>query len=694
LIILKIILQYKYVFISIVFLIYALIRTNFFINTSKYSIEDNVITGYIHKFTIDGDKLNIEVIGKEKIIGSYYFSTKEEKDNFKYELGDYVSIECELIKPKANTVFNLFNYKEYLLHKNIHYIMKIKNIKKIKDNDKITYKIKQLLIDRINSIKLSNKYLHAFILGEEFYISSEANDSYQINGISHLFAVSGSNITLVIVLLLKLIDKFKYKYVIVFLYVLLYMFLTDFTSSIVRSGIFFILITLNKIYKLNIKTINLLLLTLVISLLFDPYLIYSVGYQFSFIISLYLIAFQELIKKYKSNIGTLFIVSVISFLSSIPIVLNNSFEINFLSILLNIVYVPFVSIILFPLSFLCFIFPFLDSLLYILIIILENTSVFFSNIKVFTITLGKPSFILIIIYYITSTFVLYKMKNNDYKFILLLIPLFIIHSISNKNIYPEITIIDVGQGDSILLRLNSKNILLDTGGIITYNKKEWQKKNNNYSLGRDTIIPYLKSLGISKLDYLIISHGDYDHMGEVINIVEDFKVENVIFNCGPYNYLEKCLIEVLENKNIKYYSCIEELNIDKYKLQFLNTKEYDNENDNSNVIYFNYNNYKFLFMGDAGVEKEKDILEKYDLKDIDFIKIGHHGSNTSSSKEFIYSINPKYSLISVGENNKYGHPKESILDTLTKSKIYRTDIEGSIEIKLNKNGYKIRTCNP
>ena len=183
-------------------------------------------------------------------------------------------------------------------------------------------------------------------------------------------------------------------------------------------------------------------------------------------------------------------------------------------------------------------------------------------------------------------------------------------------------------------------------------------------------------------------------MGEAINLVENFKVENVIFNCGEYNDLEKELIEALENKNINYYSCIKELNIDKYKLKFLNTGVYDNENDNSSVIYLNYNNYKFLFMGDASTIREKDILENYNLKTIDFIKVGHHGSNTSSSDEFINSINPKYSLISVGKNNRYDHPKESVINTLRNSKIYRTDLEGSTEIKLNKNDYKIRSCSP
>ena len=124
-------------------------------------------------------------------------------------------------------------------------------------------------------------------------------------------------------------------------------------------------------------------------------------------------------------------------------------------------------------------------------------------------------------------------------------------------------------------------------------------------------------------------------MGAAINLINSFKVKAVIFNCGRYNYLERELIKVLKKKRIPYYSSIDELNLSQYNLQFLNTKEYDNENDNSNVIYLNYDNYQFLFMGDAGIEKEKDILDAYSLEDIDFLKVGHHSSNISSSEDFI-----------------------------------------------------------
>ena len=206
------------------------------------------------------------------------------------------------------------------------------------------------------------------------------------------------------------------------------------------------------------------------------------------------------------------------------------------------------------------------------------------------------------------------------------------------------------------------------------------------------MIPYFRSLGVKKINYLILTHGDYDHMGSSIDLVNNFNVEKVIFNVGSYNELENNLIKILKEKNIKYYKNIEEININKNKLYFLNTDIYDNENYNSSVVYLKLNNYKFLFMGDAGKERELDIINKYNLNKIDFLKVGHHGSDTSSNIKFINTIKPKYSLISVGENNNYGHPKKSVLDILSSSKIYRTDINGEIKIKIKRNNFNIKTC--
>ena len=228
--------------------------------------------------------------------------------------------------------------------------------------------------------------------------------------------------------------------------------------------------------------------------------------------------------------------------------------------------------------------------------------------------------------------------------------------------------IDVGQGDSLLLHWRRTNILIDTGG--TFSEK--------HAVSNFVLLPLFKSLGVKKLNYLILTHGDYDHMGEAMNIINNLKVENVILNCGKFHKLEIDLIQVLKKKQIPYYRCVEELNIEDKKLYFLNHGYDEDENDNSNVIYTELNNYKFLFMGDAGVKVEKDLLEKYNLNNIDVLKVGHHGSKTSSSKEFIEQMHPKYSLISVGKNNRYGHPDKEVLENLQDSIIIRTDQYGSV----------------
>ena len=130
------------------------------------------------------------------------------------------------------------------------------------------------------------------------------------------------------------------------------------------------------------------------------------------------------------------------------------------------------------------------------------------------------------------------------------------------------------------------------------------------------------------------------------------------------------------------------------KLYFLQTKEYASENDNSNVNYIEISDYKFLFMGDASVTTEKEILDKYNLPNIDVLKVSHHGSKTSSGKNFIDEISPKYSIISVGKNNRYGHSNKEVLENLDNSKIYRTDQDGSIMFKIKNNKLKIETCSP
>ena len=507
-----------------------------------------------------------------------------------FKIGDLIKVDGNLEDAATNTNFNLFNYKLYLRSKGIYYIMKNPKIKLIRHTNNIFYKIKNKMIERLNDI--DNPYLYTFILGDNSKLNSDIKGIFQSNGISHLFSISGMHVSLISLIILTILNKIKkskINYVIVIFILFVYSFLVGFTPSITRAFLMFTLLILNK--KINIKTIYIFIYLLLGFISYNPYIIYNVGFVFSFTITFFLIRYGNI--NNNNYFFKLFHISFISFLGSIPILINNFNSINLLSPILNLLFVPFISIIIFPLSIISFIFPIFNSVLMTLLSFLEFISLITNKLSINIILCHIP-FYIIILYYLVIILIL---KGYKKYICVLIIIIFIHHNLLVLN--NEIHFIDVGQGDSAVLRLKyNKTVMIDTGGNISYD------------ISKNTLIPYLKSLGIKKINYLIISHGDFDQMGGSINLVNNFKVEKVVFNCGPYNDLEKKLIKVLAKKHIKYYSCIKELNIDKNKLYFLQTKEYDNENDNSNVIYTDLDGYKFMFMGDAGIEREKDIKER------------------------------------------------------------------------------------
>lgn len=640
-------------------------------------------TGVIENIKYTSDNAQIYIKGKELVFANKYSIDTSFKDSIK--IGNKVKVYGKVNIPTNNTNFNTFNYQKYLLSKKIRFTITVDKLEILNTRENIFYLTK----DKLKSILLQSKeypYLNAFILGDTSYLSEDIKNSYLTNGISHLFSVSGMHVGFLSSIILSLLNKISKKknlnHIILFIILFFYTFLVGFTPSIMRSVIFMMLLFCKKKLNLNISTFKLYIFMTCMFLIYNPYYIYSIGFMYSFTISGFLIYYSKLIQK-KGYFQKILIISLIAFLASFPISLYNNFELNFFSPILNLMFVPLVTLIIFPLSFIVLFIPSLVTVYSALISVLEHISLWCSSTISYSFIFGKPFIIMIVFYYVSVIMIL---NNYKRKFSYILLSLLLVTQYNSKILLSSvrITMLDVGQGDSLLLELpfNKGNILVDTGGLV----------NSSYSLSKNITIPYLKSLSIKKIDYLILSHGDYDHMGEAINLVENFKVEKVIFNCGPYNDLERELIKVLDKKKIKYYSCIKELNIDNRKLYFLQTKEYDNENDNSNVIYIELDGYKFMFMGDSGIEKEKDILDKYNISDIDVLKVGHHGSKTSSSKKFIDEIKPKYSIISVGKNNRYGHPNKEVLDTLNDSKIYRTDQDGSIMFKIKKDKLKIETC--
>lgn len=687
---LKLILRcnFLFFFLFLFIIVYIFVFTVFIKYDSKYFGTESYIEGKILSFSLNGNKLKMNILGKEEIIGTYYINSLEEKENIlnKIKIGNKIRLYGSLQEPLNNTIPNNFNYRRYLYNNKIFYLMDIDRYEIIKENN-IVDKIKDFVYKRAYSLK-NGDYLLVLVLGDKALISSDDYNMYQNNGTSHLLAISGSHITVLLVIFSKILKKVKDipKLIVLSIILLFFGFITGFQSAVNRAIFFFIISSINKLGKFNFNNLQILFLVAFIMILLNPFVIFDLGFLYSFIICGGIIYYQDKIKG--NYLQQLFKISLISFLFSLPITAYLNYEINIMSIFINMIFVPLISSIVFPLAIVTFLFPFLNPLFSLVLNITNFLNTLGKQISIF-INIPKMSILIVIVLLL----LIILMKNNKKYFLVFLAILIFVKCSCNLKNYYQIIYLDVGQGDSTLLisPFNNNVVMIDTGGKIKYAQDNWKKSNKTYNLS-DNTIKYLKSQGITKIDHLILSHGDYDHMGEAINLVNNFKVEKVIFNCGEFNELENELIKILYKKKIPYYSCIKELNIDDNKLYFLNNRDYDNENDNSSVIYTELNNHKFLFMGDAGVAVEEDLLEKYNLQDIDVLKVGHHGSNTSSSKYFIDKINPKYSIISVGKNNWYGHPNKEVLDNLEKSKIYRTDEDGSIMFKIKNNKFKIETC--
>lgn len=658
-----------YLIIGIILSIFVILKVYIIKYKSVYQDKLYTLTGKVSKVILSEKKVSFVLKDKENIQMFYY-------DDFDLNEGDNVTVNVLLSTPSNNTIPNTFNYQRYLYNNGIYKVGTVNKIEVIKKNNNILNNLKSSLSKKVSF----NPYLKLFILGDKKGID-ESYNYYKDIGVAHLLAISGMHVGVFVSIMRKILfflsKKSQNKFISIVL--LFYAFITGFTASILRVVVFFIINSINKDYDFKLSRMKVFLLSLYFLILINPFFITNVGFLYSFACFFTMIIINKYL--HKNYFKNLVIITFYMTFFTLPITVSLNYEINLMVFVSNFLLIPFVSYILFPFALVTVLFKFLNPIFTFLTFIMEKVAYYLSIVNFAKIIIPKTSIVFVIIYYILLIFFIYFNKKRYLVFLINLI--IIIKIIPFFNTFANIIFLDVSQGDSILYitKNQSKVYMFDTGGI----------RNRSVS---DNSLMYLKSLGISKIDYLILTHGDFDHMGEAINLVENFKVEKVIFNCGVFNDLEQELIKELDKKKIKYYSCIKELNIDNNKLYFLQTKEYDNENDNSNVIYFKYGTFKFLFMGDAGIEKEKDILEKYNISDVYVLKVGHHGSKTSSDKKFIDEIKPKYSIISVGKNNRYGHPNKEVLNNLKQSTVYRTDQDGSIMFKINNNKFQIETYSP
>lgn len=622
--------------------------------------------------------------------------------------GDSLYIEGEFKQPEEARNYKGYNYKQYLKTKKIIGTVELEKVKILKSsNGSFIHNIQKYIRDTINGTLTDEEgnLLLAILLGDKDKLSEDIQESFKTSNLSHMLAVSGAHVSYIIlgltyVLQNSIIGKKNGKIVCI-IFLLAFMAITNFTPSVTRACIMAILTLFSSIIYRKSDVYTNISVAALITLIFNPYSLLDLGFQLSYGGTIGIIIFIKRIQEKKSNskvinyIKQMALVSIYANIIIIPIMMYHFNTVSFTFIISNIMASPILGIIVItgflfiiasitvkPLTRLIAIF--IKPILSILIKISQICSKLpFSNILVVT-----PYMFNVISYYAIILYCIKSKKNNKCKIIICLL---IVLILTNFIIYifPQklrIFFIDVGQGDStLIITPDKKTVLIDGGG------------SDSFDVGEKVLLSYLLDRRILKIDYVLISHFDTDHCGGILTIMEKVKVKNIIISeqaehSENYERFKKLmihkkirLIEVKKGDKIKIGRYSE------FKILFPTSRLLSENplNNNSIVAQFNYNNFKMLFTGDIEKLAEQQILktEKAEIR-ADILKVAHHGSKTSSIPEFIKAVRPKIALIGVGKNNTFGHPNQQTIKNLEniKCRIYRTDLQGEIIIKIDQKG--------
>ncbi|MFT4412703.1 DNA internalization-related competence protein ComEC/Rec2 [Fredinandcohnia humi] len=702
-------------------------------HTNKTNLPDTtntIVATVVGELDINGDKLSaiVKTSSNEKVLLTYILKTEEEKirfsDNYQFDM--VCTYTGKLKEPEVARNPNAFNYKHYLYTQKIHWIFEAQNIQNCSVKDTWSFK-KSLLHVRQNGIEHIDTYfkgsnagiVQALIYGERGDISDEVVDSYQSLGLIHLLAISGLHVSLMTGMFYFLCIRVgitrETSGTVLICVLPLYAILAGGSPSVVRSVIMSILVLASILWWKKINILDVISLTCIGMLIVNPYFVVNIGFQLSFVVSFALIVSSGFIfRQYKHAFTSLFVVSYLSQLSSLPILLFHFYEFSFVSLPLNMVYVPLYSFVILPLAlltvfFLLFLEPLGELLVSILSVLIETVNqiaVFVSTWSLAEVTLGKPHLVIVILYVISIFCYLYQWEKQ--KRILnwsLLAPfvIFIFHYCSPYlDPYGEVTVLDVGQGDAIYVELPFRKAvyLIDTGGTIQFEKEQWRERRSQYSTGKDIILPFLASKGVRKIDRLIITHGDQDHIGGAKELLEKMKVIKIMLGkTNKYSVLERELGKVAKGFGVDIEVAKRGGSWKEGETSFLVLSPKGNEgseNENSIVIYTMLGGVSWLFTGDIEKDGERDIINTYPNIKVDVLKVGHHGSKTSSTDPFLQTLNPKVGLIPVGKNNRFNHPHPDVIERFNsrKMKIYRTDLQGAIQFRFSKKSGTFLTTIP
>ncbi|MGO0064934.1 DNA internalization-related competence protein ComEC/Rec2 [Streptococcus suis] len=655
------------------------------------SAPEQVTTVQVIPDTIDinGDSLSFRGRADGQTYQVFYKLTSQEEQAYFQKLADLVQleVEAEVSLPAGQRNFKGFDYQTYLKTQGIYRTVKLTTIKKIVPVQSLnvfdwlsSWRRQALVYIKTNFPAPMSHYMTGLLFGELDSDFDQMSDLYSSLGIIHLFALSGMQVGFFIDkfrwILLRLgltkeaVDKLQIPFSIV------YAGLTGFSVSVVRSLV-------QKILgNMGLRKLDNFAVTVFVCLLILPRFLLTAGgvltFTYAFLLTVF--DFEDLGQVKKAAVESLSIS-----LGILPVLMTYFYAFQPLSILLTFVFSFVFDVLLLPGLSVIFLLSPIVKITWVngFFVFMEKIIVWVADLGLRPWILGKPSE-LVLLLLLVSLFLLYDFHRKKNWLLGLSLILALLFFITKHPLENEVTVVDIGQGDSIFLRdMRGRTVLIDVGGRVDFAAKEaWQERSSQANAER-TLIPYLHSRGVDRIDSLVLTHTDTDHVGDALEVAKQVKIGRIVVSPGSLTVPD--FVATLKEINVPVHvvKVGDRLPIfDSYLEVLYPDGTGDGGNNDSIVLYGRLLETNFLFTGD--LEQGKlDLIETYPNLPVDVLKAGHHGSKGSSYPEFLDHIEAKIALISAGENNRYKHPHQETLDRFDSRNIqvYRTDQQGAIRFR-------------